>query len=407
MTDITWTNVTASLADLQPWEHNPKTSTKKQAGQLARSFDELGQFQTIAIGPAGEVYDGHQRLTALLAAHGPGYQVEARQASRPLTEQERRKIAIYSRQIGAWDWDILSGWQPQELTAWGFDVDLLTDWRRDVAALGDFLGGEDKPPEAGDAEPQIDRAEELREKWGVELGQMWRLPSRVDGQEHRLICGDCTDGDVVARVMGGEKADMYLTDPPYGVEYEGIENDDYAGLTALLGGAFSCADFSLRNGAAYYICHPDVHSYEFSHEIRAVKWKQARPPVVLWLKDVPVMGQGDYNSQTEPIFYGWKGSGHYFAGEIWTNVWPFARPKVSGIHTTEKPVGLFENALKNSSKRGWLILEPFSGSGTTIIAAENLARQCRAVEISPAYVAVTLQRYLDAFGITPELITNK
>lgn len=145
MTDITWTNVTASLADLQPWEHNPKTSTKKQAGQLVRSFDELGQFQTIAIGPGGEVYDGHQRLTALLAAHGPGYQVEARQASRPLTDQERRKIAIYSRQIGAWDWDILSGWQPEELMEWGFDGDLLSEWGRDYSNLKDFLGVEDEP----------------------------------------------------------------------------------------------------------------------------------------------------------------------------------------------------------------------------------------------------------------------
>lgn len=147
MTDIAWTNVTIKLADLNPWRGNPKKSTAKNAKQLQTSFDELGQFQTVAVGPDGEVYDGHQRLSALLAAHGKNYQLEARQSSRPLTEQERRKIAIYSRQIGAWDWDILSGWEPTELTAWGFDNDLLTDWQEDVAALGSFLGNEEALPE--------------------------------------------------------------------------------------------------------------------------------------------------------------------------------------------------------------------------------------------------------------------
>lgn len=159
MTDITWTNVTVALDQLQPWEHNPKTSTAKQHRQLNESADSLGQFQTIAIGPfdgngKAPVYDGHQRLSAWKAKHGGRLAVQALQSSRLLTDQERRKIAIVSRQIGAWDWDALSAWQPDELTAWGFDVDLLTDWRRDVAALGDFLESEEEP-EQGDAEPLL------------------------------------------------------------------------------------------------------------------------------------------------------------------------------------------------------------------------------------------------------------
>jgi len=147
MSDLSWTNVTVKLSDLIPWGNNPKTSTGKNAQQLQTSRDELGQFQTVAIEPTDkpnvyQVADGHQRLSAWLAKYGKAAEIDARLASRPLTETERRKIAIYSRQIGAWDWDILSGWEPEELTGWGFDVDLLNDWRRDVAALGSFIASE-------------------------------------------------------------------------------------------------------------------------------------------------------------------------------------------------------------------------------------------------------------------------
>jgi hypothetical protein len=141
---INWTNVTAKLGDLKPWDSNPKTSTKKDARALLKSWDELGQFQTVAIGPGGEVYDGHQRLSALLTVHGAEYEIEARQSDRPLTDEERRKIALYSRQIGQWDWDALSSWQPAELMEWGgFDADTLKTWKRDTAALMNFLGSED------------------------------------------------------------------------------------------------------------------------------------------------------------------------------------------------------------------------------------------------------------------------
>ena len=143
MTDITWTNTTIKLGKLKPWDDNPKTSTGKQQAQLTNSFDELGQFQTVAISPSGDVYDGHQRLSALLAKHGGDYEVMALQSSRPLTDEERRKIAIYSRQIGAWDWDKLANWDVP-LVDWGMDADLLQDWGRDYSNLKIMLGIEDE-----------------------------------------------------------------------------------------------------------------------------------------------------------------------------------------------------------------------------------------------------------------------
>lgn len=147
MSDITWQDCTVKLGELKPWGGNPKTSSKKDARALLKSWDELGQFQTIAIGPDGEVYDGHQRLSALLTIHGQDYTVAARRSSRALTDEERRKIAIYSRQIGAWDWDVLSGWSAPELMEWGFDVDLLTQWNKDALNLREMLGANEETPD--------------------------------------------------------------------------------------------------------------------------------------------------------------------------------------------------------------------------------------------------------------------
>jgi hypothetical protein len=158
---ITWIQKTVKLGDLIPWDDNPKTSTKKDARALLKSWDELGQFQTIAIGPAGDVYDGHQRLSALLTVHGADYAIDARVSSRNLTDEERRKIALYSRQIGAWDTDKLANWSPQELTEWGgWDSDLLTQEKRFVTALDNFIKSEQ--PEPVDSEPQ-----EIPEQYAV------------------------------------------------------------------------------------------------------------------------------------------------------------------------------------------------------------------------------------------------
>lgn len=388
---INWKSEQRPLSSLEPWEQNPRQLKDTQADHLQISLDRFGLALPFLISPDGELYDGHQRQKVLeiMEQYGPDSMVDCRVSERPLTHDERRELVIRLHEnTGEWNFDELANvYEVEELTAWGFP-----DWK--LPELGD-----PDPEEEKDAEPQISRADELKAEWGTELAQLWQLG------EHRLICGDCTDAATVERLMDGALVDLMVTDPPYGVSYDGIENDDISGLPLLLDSAFSLADTILRPGGVYYICHPDIHSYEFAHAIRSVGWKQARPLVVLWLKDTPVMGRGDYNSGFEMMFYGWKGTGHYFAGKIWSNVWQFDRPKVSGSHTTMKPVGLFENAIRNSSQQRNNIYEPFSGSGTTIIAAQNLNRRCYAIEISPAYVAVALQRFKDAFGIDPVLIS--
>jgi hypothetical protein len=147
MTKITWENIEVRLGDLKPWAVNPRYSTKAQAERLLQSFKEFGQVQTVAVGPGLEVYDGHQRLSALMTVHGADYVLDARQSSRELTDDERKKLVItlHAGAVGAWDWDTISGWDAPKLIEWGFDSNALKDWKRDVTALDSLLMSETTP----------------------------------------------------------------------------------------------------------------------------------------------------------------------------------------------------------------------------------------------------------------------
>lgn len=167
MSDILWTNTTIKLGDLKPWTQNPRQSTKKQARKLLQSWEKFGQVQTIAVDPDGNVLDGHQRLSALLTVYGNGYTVDARQSNRALTEQERKELVItlHAGAVGAWDWDSLSGWDAPDLLEWGFDTDTLSDWKRDVGALGNLLGSE----EIEIPEPKTQREHQIKAEHFIEI----------------------------------------------------------------------------------------------------------------------------------------------------------------------------------------------------------------------------------------------
>jgi len=217
-----------------------------------------------------------------------------------------------------------------------------------------------------------------------------RLKSR-----HRLLCGDSTKAEDVERLMDGETADLLLTDPPYGVDYEGILNDDAAGLVPLLSAAFAQVDLHLKAGGSYYVWHPDIHAWEFANCIRELGWKQARPPLIVWAKDQFVFGRGDYHSQTESCLYGWRGgAGHLkLKDRSQSNLWSFPRPHSSEGHPTIKPLGMFVRSIENSSRPKEIALDPFLGSGTTLVAAEQLDRRCYGLELSPAYCDVIVARW--------------
>lgn len=420
MTETTWTSTTIALSKLKPWERNPKRISKAHAARLLDLWERLGQFQTIAIGPGGEVYDGHQRLSVLKAKHGGGYVVQVLQASRELTEAEREEltIAAHSGTTGSWDWDALAGWDVDNLTAWGLDEELLKDWNAGATALREMLAAETAAT-GEDPGAQIDRAAELQAKWGTATGQMWLLDSG-NGYEHRLICGDCTDASVVARVMGGERAEMVFIDPPYNVAVKGkftgaIANDNLEThkFIELLKGAFT--NVRVICSGSWYVCFEVLH---FDQVLEAIG---ERPDeVICWAKDsASFYSPNVYNRQFETIMF-FKRDGNLLAAKE-TNLWMF--PKSSSfnhrdeqglrfnqvgswltIHPTTKPLLLVERAIQNSSQPNEPVFDGFLGSGTTLIACERLGRRCRACEIEPGYVAVALERWATMTNQTPTLL---
>lgn len=289
------------------------------------------------------------------------------------------------------------------LEATGYDADSISEL---LASIED-----DQPQRLGDGdapEPQMDRAEELREKWGVEYGQLWEVG------RHRILCGDSTKKEDVERLMGGEKADMVWTDPPYGVSYVGktkdaltIENDelDEVELEKFLQVALGLAWDNTKQGGGWYVAAPagPLH-LAFAKVLHSLGvWRQT----LQWVKSSMVLGRSDYHYKNEPIFYGWKpGAAHLWNSDrTQTTVLEFDKPNRNEFHPTMKPVDLVTYCIGNSSKTGEIVLDCFNGSGTTLVASEMTQRCGRSMELDPKYVAVTLER-LSEMGLEPRLINS-
>lgn len=397
---IIWRNVTIQIGALKPWAENPRFSTKAQAKRLLKSWDELGQFQTIAIGPAGEVYDGHQRLSALLIVYGPDYAVDARQSDRALTDEERRWIVFAANApVGNWDSDRLASFAPAEqVLEWaGMDALAWGETKRETAMWGEMLESV-KPAEDVDAEPQVDRAEELREKWQTDRGQLWRIG------EHRLLCGDSTVREDVERVMGGEKAQVCITDPPWNVgwKYDTYKDeltpeqykefcDKWRTNSEQVGATLFFVALSMKNYKYFSIWFPMAERIfaecqNFTqHTVGFMQY--AFNPILVW-------GKGEAKSEA--------GKRDYFIAET-SNTKSTPDKELAKVNTATRWLPTVEYLVK-FSEDGAIIYEPFAGSGTTLVACQNLSRHCRAIEISPSYVAVCLERMATAF---PELTIEK
>jgi DNA modification methylase len=281
--------------------------------------------------------------------------------------------------------------------------ELLGSIETSSAAVREFL--EETGVRAGiprsptDTDP--DEVPELPAEPVSKPGDIWTLG------DHRLMCGDATDPDNLALLMEGEQADLLWTDPPYGVSYVGrtadaltIDNDDAAGLDALLEAAFATIDPHLRAGAALYVAHPaGPHSLIFGGRFVAQGWRYRQ--TLVWVKDSMVVGHNDYHYQHEPLLYGHKpgvgrlgrgGTGWYGPNDQ-TSVFLIPRPKVQREHPTAKPVELIRRCILNSSMTGDRILDPFLGSGSTLIACERFGRRGFGMEIDPVYCDVAVSRW--------------
>lgn len=383
---------------LIPYARNARTHSEAQVAQIAGSIKEFGFCNPVLIDKDGGIIAGHGRV---LAAQKLGLKVVPTITLGHLSETQKRAYILADNKLAlnaGWDDEMLKV-ELESLKADGFDMALAGF---DDIELTGLLAPE---PTDVDAEPQIDKADELREKWGVEMGQLWRLG------EHRILCGDSTKEEDVARVMDGVTPTLMVTDPPYGVEYDPSWRAD-AGVNKSIGKMGKVvnddvADWTpawrLFSGDAAYVYHAGVMSATVQASLENVGFKIRAQ--IIWAKDRMALSRGDYHWQHEPCWYAVRDgkAGHRTGDRTQTTLWSIPSRDDSGHgHGTQKPVECMARPIRNHDSE--YVYEPFSGSGTTIIACEQLHRKCRAIEISPAYVAVAIQRWADATGQTPVLM---
>ena len=386
--------VTCRAADLLPidalteFQGELKKITKANISKLKKSILKHGFTAPIFVWKEYDNYilDGHQRLKALCELRRDGYDIPLLPVAYIEAESEedaKRKLLHITSQYGEFSLDGL-----QEFTEgmeFDFDSIRLTDGEFNTSS---FMEEENT---LGD-----DEIPEEQEESVSKLGEVYDLGS------HRLMCGDSTDPEQVERLMDGDVADVWVTDPPYNVNYEGktkkslkIQNDkmDDTGFRQFLRFAFKAAVSVMKPGAAYYIWHADSEGYNFRGACQDAGLKVRQ--CLIWNKQTMVMGRQDYHWKHEPCLYGWKdGASHLWASDRkQTTVLNFDRPSRSADHPTMKPVDLFAYCILNNTKGEDIVLDTFAGSGTALISAAKTGRIARVMELDPNYCDVIRRRW--------------
>lgn len=368
-----------NILELHEYKKNAKKHDEIQINNVMQSIKEFGMVQPLVIDQNNTIIIGHCRFRALKRLKWeevPCVRIEN------LSENEINKLRLLDNKLNEseWDFDLLSD-QIAEIDWSDFDI----DWS--------ILEIDEEPQEIVE-----DEMPEVPEEPKAKIGDIYELGC------HRLICGDSTNPEVIKRLMDGAKADILITDPPYNVDYEGktkdalkIQNDkmDNDSFRQFLIDAFTSANEVMRSGAVFYIWHADSEGYNFRGACNDVGWKVRE--CLIWNKNCMVMGRQDYQWKHEPCLYGWKdGASHVWASDRkQTTVLDFARPNRNDIHPTMKPVALFAYQIKNNTYKGDAVLDTFGGSGSTLIACEQLGRKCFMCELDEHYVDVIVKRYID------------
>ncbi len=389
MTDLTV--VLWPVEKLIPYARNARTHTEEQVGQVAASVAEFGWTNPILAGADGVIIAGHARLAAARKLNMTQVPVIVLDH---LTPAQRRALVIADNRLAlsaGWDEAMLRV-ELQSLEEEGFDIDLVgfTDEEieeilRDPEETQEGLTDEDAVPD----EPE--RAVTLP-------GDVWIMG------EHRLLCGDATSMQAFQTLLGGGLADMTFTDPPYNVDYQGKTAKKLKIGNDALGGKFyeflhqACSNALRVTKGGIYICmsSSELHTLYRAFTDAGGHWST----FVIWAKHHFTLGRSDYQRQYEPILYGWRdGADHFWCGaRDQGDIWFIKRPASSQEHPTMKPVELVERAIRNSSKTRDTILDPFGGSGTTMIACEKSGRQARLIELEPQYCDVAVTRWQEYSG---------
>ena len=386
------------LEALIPYINNSRTHSDEQVAQIAASIKEFGFNNPILVDKDSGIIAGHGRLQAarkLGLTEVPCVRLEH------LTETQRKAYIIADNRLAlnaGWDNELLTI-ELNELLADGFALEILGFDSEELKTLLDPL----EPTEGLVDEDQVP---EVPEEPKTKPGDIYQLG------RHRLMCGDSTSIDDLEKLCNGQQVDMWLTDPPYNVAYEGgtgltIKNDDMGDdqFRQFLRDAYTAADAVMKHGAVFYIWHADSEGYNFRGAAKDAGWTVRQ--CLIWEKSSLVMGRQDYHWKHEPCLYGWKdGAGHLWSSDRkQTTILRFDKPRKNGEHPTMKPVELFEYQMLNNTKGGDIVLDSFGGSGTTMIAAEKNGRVGYLMELDPKYCDVIVKRWEDFTGKKAELLT--
>jgi len=382
----------APVANLVPYARNSRTHSAAQVDKIAASIKEFGFLNPVIVDGENGIIAGHGRI---LAAQKLGLETVPTIEAAHLTDAQRKAYIIADNRLAldaGWDDEMLRV-ELQDLDAVDFDLTLTGFDLDEIAALT-----ADEPTEGLTDE---DAVPEVPEQPVTVEGDVWLLG------RHRLMCGDSTRIDHLEKLCEGQLVDMWLTDPPYNVAYEGgtsekltIENDEMSNddFRQFLTESYTAANSVMKDGAVFYIWHADIEGYNFRGAAFDAGWKVRQ--CLIWKKSSLVMGRQDYHWIHEPCLYGWKeGAAHLWAADRkQTTIMEFNKPTRNGEHPTMKPVELFEYQMLNNTKGSDLVLDSFAGSGTIAIACEKHGRCARMMELDPKYCDVIIKRWQDFTG---------
>jgi DNA modification methylase len=387
---ITW----RQLSELVPYVRNPRAHSDAQVAQIAGSIREFGWTNPVLVDGTAGIIAGHGRV---LAARKLGLERVPVIELAHMSEAQKRAYVLADNQLAlnaAWD-EALLKLELADLSELGFNFGLIGFSEGELERL---LAGEGKTGLTED-----DEAPALPEQAVSKPGDLWVLDN------HRLLCGDATALADVARVLDGRLADMTFTDPPYNVDYGSSPKDKLRGrhrpiLNDNLGGGFeaflqdACANILSVTKGAVYVCmsSSELHTLQRAFVSAGGKWST----FVIWAKSHFTLGRADYQRMFEPILYGWpQGHDRFWCGaRDQGDVWHYDKPARNDLHPTMKPVALVERAIRNSSKSRDIVLDPFGGSGSTLIACERAGRQARLIELDPKYCDVIVRRWQEWTG---------
>ena len=395
---------------LIPYANNSRTHTDEQIAKVMASIKEFGFINPILITDDYVITAGHARL---IAAQRLGLKQVPCIKENYLTPAQRKAYVIADNRLAldaGWDEEMLKV-ELSALQDQAFDVSITGFDEKELDALF-----RDPNETVHDDEYDVDDA--LEQPSFAKRGDIWLVG------RHRLMCGDSTKQEDVDALMDNAKADLYLTDPPYNVNYgsrgklykekggydcginertilnDNMEDTDFRNF---LVNAFKCADSAMKKGASFYIFHSDSEGYNFRGACHDVGWNVRQ--CLIWAKNAIVLGRQDYQWKHEPCLYGWKdGASHsWYSDRSQTTILNFDRPKNNDLHPTMKPLALFGYLAQNSTKKDDIILDLFGGSGTALITCESLERICYMMELDDKYVSVIVRRYIEYTGRTDDI----